>query len=55
MLLHVAIIAGGWGITALGQPVVMLLALVLFKTLIDVKLHLREHQGRAGQIVAAAR
>lgn len=46
MLLHVAIIAGGMGVMALGQPVAMLLALVLLKLGLDVKLHLREHEAK---------
>lgn len=44
VILHVAIILGGVGIMALGQPVAMLLILVLLKTGLDVKLHLREHR-----------
>jgi hypothetical protein len=31
---------------ALGQSVAMLLALVLLKLALDVKLHLREHQAK---------
>ncbi|GAB5450153.1 MAG: hypothetical protein Hals2KO_04810 [Halioglobus sp.] len=47
VLLHVAILAGGWGAAALGQPVVMLVALVVLKIAVDVRLHLREHAAAA--------
>ena len=47
--LHVAIIAGGFGIVALGQPLVLLLALVVLKTAIDIKLHQREHARAAAR------
>ena len=44
VVLHIAIIAGGVGVMALGQPVAMLVALVLLKLGLDVLLHLREHR-----------
>jgi hypothetical protein len=47
MVLHIAIILGGFGVMALGQPVAMLLVLVLLKLGLDVKLHLREHRRTA--------
>ena len=43
-VLHVAVIAGGFGVMALGQPMVLLLALVGLKLAVDIKLHLREHR-----------
>lgn len=46
VVLHVAIIIGGMGVMALGQPVAMLLVLVLLKLAVDVKLHLREHRSK---------
>ena len=48
VILHVAIIAGGFAVMALGQPLYMLVVLVLMKTAIDVTLHLREHRRIAG-------
>lgn len=48
VVLHVAIIAGGVGVIALGEPVALLLALVLLKLVMDVGLHLREHRAIAG-------
>ena len=47
MILHIAIIFGGVGVMALGQPVAMLVILVLLKLVLDVKLHLREHRRTA--------
>jgi hypothetical protein len=44
MVLHIAIIFGGFLTMAMGSPVGVLLILVLLKTVIDVKLHLRERQ-----------
>ena len=44
VVLQIAIIAGGVGVMALGQPVAMLVALVLLKLGLDVVLHLREHR-----------
>ncbi len=46
--LHVAILAGGFAVMALGQPVAMLLVLVLLKMGMDIALHLREHRRIAG-------
>jgi len=47
VLLHIAIIVGGIGVMALGQPVAMLVVLVLLKLGLDVTLHLREHRAAA--------
>lgn len=47
MILHVAIIAGGMGVQALGEPVLMLLVLVALKIAVDMSLHLREHRAVA--------
>lgn len=45
MVMHVAIIAGGFGILALGEPTILLLVLVGLKTAMDVVLHTRSHRG----------
>jgi len=47
VVMHVAIIAGGFVSLALGSPVGLLLILVLLKTIIDVRLHFREHRKMA--------
>jgi hypothetical protein len=44
VVLHVAIIFGGMAVMALGQPVFMLMILVLLKLAMDVGLHLRQHR-----------
>lgn len=44
VVLHVAIIAGGFVVMALGQPLFLLLVLVALKTVIDIKLHKKEHE-----------
>lgn len=47
-ILHVAIIAGGFAIVALGSPLGLLCALVLLKLGMDIHLHRKEHK-RAGK------
>jgi hypothetical protein len=42
MVLHFAILVGGFGVAALGSPIVALAVLVLLKTGIDLKAHLGE-------------
>jgi len=54
VVLHVAILIGGFGAMALGEPLVVLLALVLLKTFMDYKLHLKEHQTYAAQRASAS-
>ena len=46
-VLHVAVIAGAFLITALGSPVGMLVALVALKTGMDIMLHIRSHEPAA--------
>ena len=44
VVLQITIIFGGWLTMTIGSPVGVLLILVLLKTIMDVKLHLRERQ-----------
>lgn len=44
VILHIAILAGGFAVMALGQPLFMLVVLVLVKTGMDIVLHQREHR-----------
>ncbi|WP_439102097.1 DUF6498-containing protein [Congregibacter sp.] len=44
VILHVAIIAGGFAVMSLGQPLFLLIILVGLKTVMDIALHLREHK-----------
>lgn len=43
VVLHVTIVVGGFAIAFLGAPIVLLVILVVLKTLLDLRLHLREH------------
>jgi fatty acid desaturase len=43
VVLHVAIIAGGFLVTLLGSPAALLVALVALKTGMDIMLHNRSH------------
>ncbi|WOJ97927.1 DUF6498-containing protein [Congregibacter brevis] len=47
IILHITVIAGGFAIMSLDQPLFLLIVLVAVKTAVDIGLHLREHQ-RAG-------
>ena len=44
IMLHIAVLFGGFLTMAMGSPVGVLLILVLLKTIVDVKLHLRERK-----------
>ncbi|MEZ5558137.1 MAG: DUF6498-containing protein [Pseudomonadales bacterium] len=44
VVLHVAILFGGFGVMALGSPLPLLVLLVGLKLMLDVWLHLREHR-----------
>jgi len=46
-VMHIAIIAGGFLTMAMGSPMPVLVALVVLKTILDVKLHMREHRDKA--------
>lgn len=47
VILHVAIIAGGFAVMALGQPLPLLIVLVALKLALDIALHRRERQRNA--------
>ena len=47
IVMHITILGGGFLAIALGSPEALLLILVLLKTAIDVKFHLREHKKAA--------
>lgn len=44
VVMHIAIIAGGFLTMSMGSPVGVLVMLVILKTVFDIKLHLREHR-----------
>lgn len=52
-ILHVTVLLGGLAVTELGSPVYLIVALVLVKIFVDLKMHNREHRrpGRAYALV----
>lgn len=50
IVLHIAIIAGGFGTIALGSPLALLVALVIGKTALDLVIHVKEHKLRVGTL-----
>ncbi len=48
IVLHLAILVGGFAIAAIGAPIWILVALVIGKTLLDLRLHAKEHGLDAG-------
>lgn len=44
VVLHIALIAGGFLVMVIGSPVALLIVLVIGKMILDVKMHLREHE-----------
>jgi hypothetical protein len=50
VVMHITILGGGFLSMALGSPAALLLILVLLKTAIDVKFHLREHKKASKKI-----
>jgi len=44
VVMHISILAGGFLLVAIGSPVALLLMLVVLKTIVDIKFHLREHK-----------
>lgn len=53
VVLHVTILFGGFAIAFLGAPILLLVILVLGKTLLDLRFHLREHEPSTGRPVMA--
>jgi len=49
VVMHVAILAGGFLTAAVGSPAPLLVVLVVLKTILDVKLHNREHKKAAAK------
>jgi hypothetical protein len=48
MVLHVAIIIGGMAVASLGEPLYLLVALVVMKVVVDHVFHERQHRRMAG-------
>ncbi len=44
VIMHIAILAGGFLSFSIGSPAGVLIVLIVLKTIIDVKLHLRQHR-----------
>jgi hypothetical protein len=44
VVMHIAILAGGFFSFAMGSPIGLLLVLIVLKTGLDIKLHLRQHK-----------
>jgi hypothetical protein len=54
VVMHIAIIAGGFLVVSLGSPLGLLLALVALKTAMDIMLHNRSHRETGKPATAAA-
>jgi hypothetical protein len=52
VVLHIAIILGGFAVMALGQPGALLILLVALKLAMDIKLHRRQHRGYEKKMAA---
>lgn len=50
VVMHVAILAGGFFMAAIGSPAPLLVVLVALKTILDVSLHNREHKKAAAKM-----
>lgn len=55
VVLHLAILFGGWGVVALGSPLPLLVILIVGKTMLDLRMHLREHDLKWRALFAAER
>ena len=44
IVMHIAILGGGFLSVKMGSPVGVLIVLIALKTIIDVKFHLRQHE-----------
>ncbi len=55
VVMHIAILAGGFLTMTLGSPLGLLVMLIALKTVIDVKLHLREHKKAKPRALRRAR
>jgi hypothetical protein len=55
VVLHLAIIFGGWGVIAMGSPLPLLIMLVLLKMGMDLYFHQREHRARLAEPKTADR
>jgi uncharacterized membrane protein len=53
VIMHIAVIAGGFLVIRLGSPLGLLFALVALKTGMDIMLHNRSHRATAATGVAA--
>jgi len=47
VIMHLAILAGGFGVAVVGSPLPLLVLLVVLKLVLDVWLHIREHRTSA--------
>ncbi len=47
LVLHMTVLLGGFAVLALGQPVGLIVLLVVFKTIVDLVFHLWEHRRAA--------
>lgn len=54
VVMHIAIIAGGFLTEAMGSPAGIVFVLVLIKTIMDAGLHLREHEKRQKKLASGA-
>jgi hypothetical protein len=55
VVMHIALLVGCFAVAALNSPLPLLLVLVALKTILDVKLHLREHSDKQNQQFAFLR
>jgi len=54
VVMHIAILGGGFFTMIIGSPVALLIVLVVGKILLDIKLHLREHKKAKAPIAEQA-